>query len=76
MEFDKTKHKELLGEPIPSNNPIQSLVNQGTYILGIDNYPNDEVISLQVKRVKECLRIIIKRTKKLYTEMGGYGSKK
>jgi len=67
MEFihkKKITYEELLGKPIYSDNPIEQLVNQGTYILGIDNYPDNEVVPLNVKEVKNCLRIIIKRTMK------------
>ena len=40
---------------------IEHYTNHGMYILGIETYSGKEVISLEVKSVKGCLKIVIKR---------------
>lgn len=64
IETKKTTFEEMVGKPKPSDDPIQSLENQGTFMLGIDEYSDDEVVPLEVKQIKDVLRIIIKRTMK------------
>ena len=66
IQTNKIKYKKLIGKAIPSDNPIESLVNQYTYMLNMDDYPDDDVIQLEVKQVKRCLRIIIKRAYKRF----------
>jgi len=41
----------------------KELIEKGCRILNIDGLKDDEVVSLEVKRIKDCLKTIIKRSR-------------
>ena len=42
----------------------KELIEKGCRILNIDGYDDEVVATLKVKRIKDCLRIIIKQSRK------------
>lgn len=53
---------------IKSKYSIKSLIDQYTYMLGIDTYSNNDVVPLLISNIKKSLKIIIKRTKETKKE--------
>ena len=48
---------------IKSKYSVQTLLNQYTYMLGIDTYSNNDIVPLLVSNIKKSLKIIIKRSR-------------